>query len=94
MNLYRNDPNKKDKKGVERQLAISKVNVNTVYNKNENYMPINFQPTNKNVASSSTADRNMSKFRKLIDEDASIDFDSLKKLSWQGIPQGKYNQPY
>lgn len=81
------DPNKKDKKGVDRQLVMTKVNVNTIYNKNENYMPINFQPTNKYASSSQVSDRNLPKFQKMLEEDASIDYDTLTKLSWQGIPQ-------
>ncbi len=51
-------------------------------------MPVNFQPANKHTACPSLQQKNMDKFRKLHDEDASIDIDVLRKISWQGIPQG------
>jgi hypothetical protein len=78
---------KSKKKEEKRQLAINKVNVNNIYNKNENYMPVNFQPANKHTACPSLQQKNVDKFRKLHDEDASIDIDVLRKISWQGIPQ-------
>lgn len=52
-------------------------------------MPVSFQPTNKHTICPSIQQKNMAKFRKLHDEDPAIDIDVLRKISWQGIPQGK-----
>lgn len=79
-------PKKRSKKVFEKQLALSKVNVNNIYNKNENYMPINFQPSNKYEESSNFALKNLQKFKKMLEDDPKVDFDVLRKASWQGIP--------
>lgn len=82
-------PKKRSKKVFEKQLALSKVNVNNIYNKNENYMPINFQPSNKYEESSNYSEKNLQKFKKMLEDDPKVDFDILRKASWQGIPTGK-----
>jgi len=91
VNQCRSDSDQKNKKGNERQLKLSKVNVNNVYNKTENYMPINFQPSNKNTCSESLAQKNLQRFQKILEDDATINFDILRKASWQGIPQGIFS---
>ena len=54
-------------------------------------MPVNFQPSNKYVASPDQVERSFQKFRKMLEEDATVDYDMLNKASWQGIPQGIFN---
>jgi hypothetical protein len=74
------------KKANEINLAMNKVNISTVYNKNEDYKPLN------NIQSSTqkslTKQKNDEKFRTLLEEDQIVDLDVLKKLAWQGVPPG------
>ena len=59
-------------------LAINKVNLNNVFNKNEDQ----YRPTSK----SDIEDKNKQiLFQELFEEEI-ISYDKLKKLSWDGIP--------
>jgi len=54
-------------------------------------MPINFQPSNKHASPENLAHKNLQKFQKILDHDTTINFDILRKISWQGIPQGIFS---
>jgi len=67
------------------QFAMNKVNLNSVYNKEEDYKPMS--TTQKSISSNNSySERNALKFKKMVEEDAIVDLEALKKLAWQGIP--------
>ena len=62
-------------------LAINKVNLNNVFNKNEEQ----YRAPNK----SELEDKNKLMLFQELFEDEIISYDRLKKLSWDGIPSRK-----
>jgi len=75
----------KQNKSQDMQFAMNKVNLNSVYNKDEDYKPMS--TINKGITSNvDYYGRNVAKFKKMIEEDQIIDVEALKKLAWQGIP--------
>mmetsp|Transcript_36878 Transcript_36878/g.33120 ORF Transcript_36878/g.33120 Transcript_36878/m.33120 type:complete len:203 (-) Transcript_36878:1065-1673(-) len=83
-----NTPNEEKKtsngdcKHTERQLATSKININNVYNKKEEYRPINSQDQ-----SQIEEEKVFYTFGKILNGDVLVDMDALKKVSWQGVPK-------
>jgi len=75
----------KQNKSQDMQFAMNKVNLNSVYNKDEDYKPMS--TINKGITSNvDYYGRNVAKFKKMIEEDQIMDVEALKKLAWQGIP--------
>ena len=68
-------------------LAINKVNINTIYNKTEDYKPLPNPPLAK--TSSASKEKNYQKLKSMIEEDQIIDLETLKKIAWSGVPHGK-----
>jgi hypothetical protein len=78
-------PKPANRKNFEKQLAINKVNVNSIYNKEEDYKPMG-SPTKPNPGQDSS-DKNTMKFKQMVEEDPIVNLEALRKLAWQGVPQ-------
>jgi len=77
----------KARKAREREIALNKVNLCSVYNRNENFKclhPFGVQPVD-----SQAYEKNAQKFKQSVEDDI-INIEALQKLSWQGIPMGKF----
>lgn len=67
---------------------MNKVNLNSVYNKEEDYKPI-FSPTHGIAGQSQGGyDKSSAKLRRMVEEDPIVDLEALKKAAWQGVPHG------
>ena len=75
-----------DKRTNEVNLAINKVNVNTIYNKTEDYKPLPNPPLTKE--NSASKEKSYHKLKTMLEEDQIIDLESLKKMAWSGVPAG------
>ena len=64
------------------------MNVNAIYNKEEDYKPIitlkNYKKT------SSDDDKRTIQFNQILEQDSIIDLKKLKQLAWKGIPLSKF----
>ena len=63
------------------------MNLNSVYNKEEDYKPLS-SPTKGGVQAKTYSEKDIAKFKQIIEEDPIIDLEALRKLSWQGVPPG------
>lgn len=74
---------KKSKKALEKERALHKVNLATLYNRDENYKP--FTNTNP-IDYYHLYEKNIPKFRQFAEEETIVNKNALGKLAWQGIP--------
>lgn len=79
------------KKALEREIAFTKVNLSSLYNKNENYKPVHGSTIQKDDFCHHYQ-KNIPKFKQILEDDLIVDIDTLEKLAWQGIPIGKYQK--
>jgi hypothetical protein len=68
------------KKSSEKEMAYNKCNLNTIYNKSEDYIPFSTVTAEK-----AKEEKNAEKFKQLLDEPV-VDLAKLHKLAWNGIP--------
>jgi hypothetical protein len=76
----------KEKKTTEKQVTISKVNLNAIYNKCEDYKPVNISKNTGNGCSKLTNEKLLQKYKEILQDEAIVDIENLRKLAWQGIP--------
>ncbi len=89
-NEYRSNPLRvTHTKSQDKQLAINKVNINSVYNKDEDYKPVSSPLPNTLTSPTLSSEKNYSKFRQMVEEDPIVDLEALKNLSWNGVPYSK-----
>lgn len=69
-------------------MAISKVNLNAIYNKTEDYQPMSSKK-NGVIKSHYTDEKTIQKYKQILEEDQIVDIDALRKLAWQGVPMGR-----
>ena len=69
-----------DKKNTDRELAYNKCNLNTVYNKSEDYIPIH----QISIAEKLREEKNELRFKQILEEDT-IDLIKLQQLAWNGV---------
>lgn len=62
---------------------LNKLNVNSIYNNNDEYKPVTLGPSQNLSESSAT----YTKFKELFSNKI-IDYDKLKQYAWDGIPPG------
>ena len=72
---------KNDKKNGDRELAYNKCNLNTVYNKSEDYIPIQ----QLSIAEKLREEKNELRFKQILEEDTIIDLIKLQQLAWNGV---------
>jgi len=78
-------------KSQDKQLAMNKVNINSVYNKEEDYKPVSSPLANTITSPTLSSEKNFSKFNQMVEEDSIVDLEALKNLAWNGVP---YNLRY
>lgn len=71
----------------DKEMAQSKVNVTSVYNKSEDYKPISGYSGFKEDPKKN--DKQIKQFKELIEDAPICDLQKLKKLAWSGVPAGK-----
>lgn len=74
---------KKSKKALEKERALHRINLATLYNRDENYKPF---MNNAIFDYYSLYEKNLPRFKQLVEEETITDKTALGKLAWQGIP--------
>ena len=68
------------------------MNINSIYNKEEDYKP---SVTLKNYKKTSIDDdKRTIQFNQILEQDSIIDLNKLKQIAWKGIPLSNFLEKY